>query len=119
VTKPSVWVPDRAEVIFIQHSPAVGNEIPELHPMLVASTRHFNERIGLVIGFPMTHSTAHQSNPFALPIQGPKGQAYVLAHQPKSFDWRIRGARPHPWGSGHDKLLAEALALLGDIVGGT
>jgi mRNA interferase MazF len=85
-----VWVPGRGEAIWIQHSPAVGGEIPELHPMLVSSTRAFNERVGIVIGFPVTHSQQHHDNPFALHIVGPKGKAYVLAHQPKSFDWRAR-----------------------------
>jgi len=29
---------------------------------------------------------------------GPKGEvAYILTHQPRSFDWREGGARPHPW----------------------
>jgi mRNA interferase MazF len=29
---------------------------------------------------------------------GPKGEAsYIVGHQPKSFDWRARGARKHPW----------------------
>jgi mRNA interferase MazF len=112
------WAPERGEVIFIQHSPATGAEIPDLPPMLVSSTRAFNERTGLVIGFPMTHSQAHQDNPFALPFQGPKGQAYVLAHQPKSFDWRARNAKPHPWGPGHVQLLTNALQILSDICGG-
>jgi mRNA interferase MazF len=118
VTPDPKWVPERGEVIFIQHSPATGAEIPDLPPMLVSSTRAFNERTGLVIGFPMTHSQAHQDNPFALPFQGPKGQAYVLAHQPKSFDWRARNAKPHPWGPGHVQLLTNALQILSDICGG-
>lgn len=112
-----LWVPDRAEVIFIQHSPAVGGEIPDFHPMLVSSAKAFNEGVGIVIGFPMTHSESHADNPFALRIKGPKGHAYVLAHQPKSFDWRVRGAKPHPWGGGHQELLAEALSVLDDICG--
>lgn len=112
-----LWVPDRADVIWIQHSPAAGAEIPELHPMLVSSARAFNERVGIVIGFPMTHSQQHEDNPFALPIAGPKGKAYVLAHQPKSFDWRARGAKAHPWGGGFFDLLAQAQAVLGDICG--
>jgi mRNA interferase MazF len=111
------WVPDRAEVIWIQHSPAVGHEIPELHPMLVVSTRAFNERTGLVIGFPMTHSEAHEDNPFAIPVQGSKGKAYILAHQPKSFDWRVRSAKPHPFGPGYKPHLEEALAILAQICG--
>lgn len=111
------WTPERAEVIWIQHSPATGKEIPDLHPMLVSSTSAFNERTGLVIGFPMTHAEAHADNPFAIAIEGPKGIAYILANQPKSFDWRVRQAKRHPWGGGHHDELHEALAILGQICG--
>ena len=114
---PATWVPDRADVIWIQYNPAAGAEIPDLHPMLVASTREFNQRVGIVVGFPMTHSQQHRDNPFALPMAGPKGQAYVLAHQVKSFDWRARGAKPHRWGGGWGDLLGNALAILDDICG--
>ena len=111
------WTPDRAEVIWIHHSPATGREIPDLHPMLVSSTSAFNERTGLVIGFPMTHSDAHADNPFAIPIKGPKGVAYILANQPKSFDWRAREGKQHPWGGGHNDVLDAALEILGQICG--
>jgi mRNA interferase MazF len=111
------WAPDRGEVIWIQHTPAAGKEIPDQHPMLVASTRAFNEKTGLVIGFPMTHADVHADNPFAIQVQGPKGAAYILANQPKSFDWRVRGARKHPWGGGHEDPLDEAITILGQIVG--
>lgn len=56
-------------------------------------------------------------NPFVVPIQGPKGAAFVLAFQPKSFDWRTRGGKPHPWGGGHGKQLKEALDILARICG--
>lgn len=57
-------------------------------------------------------------SPFALAVQGPKNEVgYVLAFQPKSFDWRARNARPHPWGAGHDKVLAAALKKLDAICG--
>lgn len=112
-----LWVPDRGEVIFINHSPAKGQEIPDQHPMLVLSPRTFNEKTGIVIGFPMTHSEGHKDNPFALPFDGPKGQAYVLGHQPESFDWRERDGRPHAWGGGHHEMLSEATALLDDVCG--
>nr|WP_222622498.1 type II toxin-antitoxin system PemK/MazF family toxin [Ramlibacter albus] len=113
----SAWAPERADVIWIQHTPAAGREIPELHPMLVASTRAFNERTGILIGFPMTHAEFHADNPFAIEIQGPKGKAFVLAHQPKSFDWRARGAKKHPWGGGHQQQLEESLEVLAQICG--
>lgn len=108
--KSALWVPERAEVIFIQYSPHVGTEMPNDHPMLVISTKPFAERTGIVFGFPMTHAAFHADNPFAMPAHGAKGETgYVLVHQPKSFDWRLRNARPHPWGTGHAKLLAAAL----------
>ena len=115
---PVVWCPERAAIIYIQHSPHAGKEMPGLHPMLVSSTRLFNERTGIVIGFPMTHAEFNKDNPFAVPVQGPNGEVgYVLAFQPKSFDWRERKAGPHPWGSGHEDILAVALAKLDAICG--
>lgn len=93
-----LWVPDRRDMIWIDHSPHIGQEMPGQHPLLVLSTRAFNDRTSLVIGLPMTHSTINDGNPFAVKFKGPKGETcYVLAHQPKSFDWRKRGARLHPW----------------------
>ena len=112
------WSPDRAEIIFIEHSPHVGKEMRGMHPMLVCSTRAFNERTGIVIGLPMTHAAFNADNPFALAVKGPKSEVgYVLAFQPKSFDWRMRRAKPHPWGSGHNKVLAAALKKLDAICG--
>ncbi|MBS0306446.1 MAG: type II toxin-antitoxin system PemK/MazF family toxin [Proteobacteria bacterium] len=111
-----LWVPERAEIIFIQHNPQVGKEMPDDHPMLVLSTKAFAERTGLVVGFPMTHSEQHADNPFAIAAHGTKGEVgYVLIHQPKSFDWRARNARPHGWGVGHTKLLTAALKRFDSI----
>ena len=116
--KSSTWSPDRGEIIFIEHSPHAGKEMPGLHPMLVSSTRAFNERTGIVIGFPMTHAAFNADNPFAVAVQGPKGEVgYVLAFQPKSFDWRERRAKPHAWGAGHVKVLTAALVKLDAICG--
>ena len=89
-----------------------------MHPLLVCSTRTFNERTGLVIGLPMTRAESHADNPFAVAVKGPRSEVgYVLALQPKSFDWKARGAKPHPWGSGHGRVLAAALAKLDLICG--
>lgn len=108
--KSPLWVPERGEIIFIQYNPQVGKEMPNDHPMLVMSMKAFAERTGLVVGFPMTHAEYHSDNPFAIAAIGAKGEVgYVLAHEPKSFDWRQRNARPHPWGTGHAKLLGSAL----------
>jgi mRNA interferase MazF len=64
----------------------------------VLSPKAFNERTGIVIGLPMTTAAFNETNPFAVKFIGPKRKAsYILGHQPKSFDWRAREAKPHPW----------------------
>lgn len=119
--KSELWVPDRAEIIFIllwQYNPAVGHEMLDDHPMLVVSTKAFAERTGLVVGFPMTHAERHADNPFAIAAHGAKGEpGYLLTHQPKSLDWRERKAVPHPLGGGHSKLLAAALKRFDAVFG--
>ena len=70
----------------------------DLHPMLVLSPKAFNERTSLVIGLPMTSASFNDDNPFAIKITGPRAMpSYILSHQPKSFDWQAREAKPHPW----------------------
>ena len=92
------WVPDRRDMIWIDFNSQRGTEMKDEHPMLVLSSKAFNERTGIVIGLPMTHAASNETNPFAVKFTSAKGAVgYVLAHQPKSFDWRMRGARPHPW----------------------
>jgi mRNA interferase MazF len=91
------WCPDRRDMIWIDFDPRSGREMKAVHPMLVLSPRNFNERTGIVIGLPMTTAAFNASNPFAVPIEGGRGKtSYILTHQPKSFDWRARRARPHP-----------------------
>ena len=90
------WVPDRGDMIWIDHSPHSGREMAAQHPFLVLSPRTFNEKTGLVIGCAMTSKQAH--NPFAVANSADPAQAsFILADQPKSFDWRRRNARRHPW----------------------
>lgn len=93
-----LWVSDRRDMIWINYGPQRGSEMKDEHPMLVLSPRAFNDRTGLVIGLPMTHAVSNDTNPFAVKFSTPKGDVCcVLAHQPKSFARRERGARPHSW----------------------
>ena len=114
---PAAWAPSRGEIIWINHSPYEGQEMKDEHPMLVSSTQAFNLKTGIVIGFPMTSSEGNATNPFAVAVTAKGKTGYVLAFQPKSFDWKARRARPHPWGSNHLKPLGEALARLDAICG--
>jgi mRNA interferase MazF len=117
----SAWAPDRGEVIWIDCNPQAGREMRDLHPFLVLSPRAFNDRTSLVVGLPMTTASYNADNPFAL-AAGPAGgrsrgkTSYVLCHQPKSFDWRVRGGRPHPQRAVAPEVLQRACALLNQII---
>ena len=115
------WVPERQEVIWIDCNPQAGGEMRDLHPMLVLSPGAFNARTGLVIGLPMTTAAYNATNPFALAVGAAGGRktgksSYVLCHQPKSFDWRARGAKWHAQGKLADATFAMACAMLNQII---
>jgi mRNA interferase MazF len=89
----------------------------DVHPLVVLSPREFNERTGIVIGLPMTSAAYNESNPFAIRLQGARAPAsYILGHQPKSFDWRARGARPHPSKQVPEDAFATACETLNQII---
>jgi mRNA interferase MazF len=63
---PKAWCPDRRDMIWIDCNPQAGR------------------------------AAYDETNPFAVKFKGPRGVAsYILGHQPKSFDWRARNAKPH------------------------
>ena len=112
-----LWVPDRRDMIWINFNPQIGSEMKDEHPMLVLSPKAFNERTGIVIGLPMTHASSNETNPFAVKFTSAKGEvAYVLTHQPKSFDWRKRGARVHSWKQVPAALFESACESLNGII---
>ena len=105
----TLWSPDRRDMIWINCNPN--------HPLLVLSPKAFNERTGIVIGLPMTTARYNDTNPFAVKFEGPQGLAsYVLGHQPKSFDWRARKAKPHPWKQVSEDVFALACETLNQII---
>ena len=42
----AAWVPDRGEVIWIDHNPQAGREMKDHHPFLVLSTAPFHRLPG-------------------------------------------------------------------------
>jgi mRNA interferase MazF len=115
------WIPDRQEVIWINCNPQVGQEMRDMHPFLVLSPRAFNDKTSLVIGLPMTTAEYNASNPFAVDAGGVKKNlsdksSYILCHQPKSFDWRGRDAKPHPHGQLDQIYFDQVLVILNQII---
>jgi mRNA interferase MazF len=115
------WVPDRQDIVWIDCNPQAGAEMRDLYPMLVLSPAAFNARTGLVIGLPMTTAAYNATNPFAVAVGSASGRkaaktSYVLCHQPKSFDWRARHAKPHPQKRLADEPFLQACEVLNQIV---
>ncbi len=112
-----IWAPDRGEIVWINYNPQSGREMRDMHPMLVLSPKSFNARTGIVIGLPMTTAAYNDTNPFAIKFLGKKDvMSYILTHQPKSFDWRERHAKLHPWKVVPNKILEDACELLNQII---
>lgn len=88
----------------------------DVHPMVVLTARAYNERTGLVIGLPMSTAAFNSTNPFAVD-NSRKGEAsYIICNQPKSMDWRLRGARSHAWGKVREAIFKQACSELNDLV---
>ena len=119
--KRSPWAPDRQDIIWIDCNPQAGKEMRDVHPFLVLSPRIFNVKTSLVIGLPMTTAEYNADNPFAVSVGSVRGRktaqtSYVLCHQPKSFDWRLRKAKAHPLGKLPEALFAQVCERLNQIV---
>ena len=117
----SLWIPDRQDIIWIDCNPQVGQEMKDIHPFLVLSPQTFNDKTAIVIGLPMTTAAYNADNPFAISVGKVSGRkanktSYVLCHQPKSFDWRLRGAKPHPLGKLNNDLFAQVCDRLNQII---
>ena len=114
-------MPDRQEIIWIDCNPQVGREMRDVHPFLVLSPRAFNDKTSLVIGLPMTTAEYNADNPFAVVAGNATGRkvgktSYVLCHQPKSFDWRLRLAKPHPLVRLDDVFFVQVCERLNQII---
>lgn len=121
VGKTARWSPDRQDIIWIDCNPQAGSEMRDVHPFLVLSPRLFNEKTALVIGLPMTTAAYNADNPFAVAVGMASGRktgktSYVLCHQPKSFDWRMRQAKPHPLKRLPDTLFTDVCERLNQII---
>jgi mRNA interferase MazF len=69
----------------------------------------------------MTTAAYNADNPFAVAVGKAAGRkadktSYVLCHQPKSFDWRLRNAKPHPLGRIDDAFFTQVCERLNQII---
>lgn len=114
-------MPDRQDIIWINCNPQVGQQMSDFHPFLVLSPRVFNDKTSLVIRLQMTTAEYNTNNPFAVVVGKVSGNrsdktSYVLCHQPKSFDWRLRDGKPHPLGQMQASSFVKVCQLLNQII---
>jgi len=115
------WVPERGEVIWIDHNPQAGREMRDHHPFLVLSTASFHRTVGLVVGCAMTSAAYNHGSSLAVDLgpipENPAAHSFVLCHQIKSFDWKARRAKTHPMGLLQTDQLDQVLEIVGQILG--
>ena len=111
-----LWTPERKEIIWIDFDPSAGHEMKSEHPMLVLSTKPFNQKQGMVIGLAMTSKDYNETNPFAVKLQVGDKVGYILAERIQTLDWQARRARQHEWKVCPDDVFDEACDKLNAII---
>lgn len=85
--------------------------------MLVLSPRIVNDPTSIVVGLPMSTQEYHATNPFAVPLHGKNDSiGYIITNQPKSFDWRLRNAKAHPWKQAPEDVFESACDKLNRVI---
>lgn len=88
-------IPDRGEIWFVDLNPTLGREQQGGRPVLVVSTKVFNQS-GLMVICPVTQG-GNQSRftGFAVSLMntGTDTQGVVMCNQPRTIDYAVRKAR--------------------------
>jgi mRNA interferase MazF len=87
----AAYVPDTAEVVWLEFDPQAGHEQAGHRPALVISPASYNGKSGLMVCCPI--STKIKDHPFEVLTQVDGVDCVVLSDQVKSLDWKIRRAK--------------------------
>lgn len=82
------YVPDEADIIWINFTPQSGHEQAGRRPAVVLSPKAYNSRAGLLVCVPVTNQI--KGYPFEVVLSGTGATGAALADQVKSLDWRSR-----------------------------
>lgn len=85
------YVPDSADVVWLDFDPQAGHEQAGHRPALVISPAIYNAKAGLMVCCPMT--TRIKGHPFEVLAEVDGVACAVLSDQVKSLDWQVRRAR--------------------------
>ena len=84
------YVPDEADIIWVDFTPQSGHEQAGRRPAVVLSPKAYNSRAGLVVCVPVTNQI--KGYPFEVVLSGAGATGAALADQVKSLDWQARQA---------------------------
>ncbi|MBS0992941.1 type II toxin-antitoxin system PemK/MazF family toxin [Lacticaseibacillus paracasei] len=88
-------VPQQGDLIWIDTQPNVehNTEIANTpRSMLVVSDSTYNQRTGIILGFPITYATSIKS-PFRIKLSDHKIKGYVILAELLRYDYIVRSGR--------------------------
>jgi mRNA interferase MazF len=103
------YVPQKGDLVTITFDPQSGHEQTGRRPALVISNSLFNERTGMAIVCPLTHT--ERGFPFHIAVKNtPDVSGFIMVEQVKSVDFRSRKVKRI--GKVSEAVLEEVLAIL-------
>jgi mRNA interferase MazF len=85
------YVPERGDAAWLNLNTPAGHEQTGRRPVLILSSRGYNERTGLAIVCPMTSNI--KGYPFEVPSELTGRRGAILADHVRSVDWVARDAK--------------------------
>lgn len=85
------FIPERNDIIWLDFEPTKGKEIGKYRPVLVLSSREYNQSTGLVICCPI--STSIRGGLTEVPVKNLEEASVVAASLIQTLSWRNRKAK--------------------------
>lgn len=89
VTKRTLYVPERGDIVYLDFDPTRGHEQRGHRPAFIISPRIYNQKSSLALFMPITSHVKGYPFEVALPLEL-KTQGVILSDQIKSLDWKAR-----------------------------
>lgn len=110
----SLYIPDRADIIWLDFEPTQGKEIGKYRPALVLSSKEYNSKTGLLICCPI--STSIRGGLTEVPITNLDQPSVVAASIIQTLSWKERKAKLITQAS--PDILTEVLYRVIPLIGG-
>jgi len=85
------YIPNRADIIWLDFEPKKGKEIGKYRPALVLSSKAYNKQTGLIICSPI--STSIRGHQTEVPINNLGKPSVVAANIVQTLSWKNRKAK--------------------------